>query len=216
MDVMIDIETLGTKPGCVVLQVAGLAFNRSEMISPPGNVTTETFAKMDRFNAYILPASQAKYELKADLGTLQWHLNLPRTALIRACSEGKDIADVLREFYLWIAEHLRHDYEGMIWCRGTDFDPPILEETFKRVGMPTTPWQYWQKQDLRTLLGTAFGALRQKPIPILEGTPLEELQGQEHNALDDCIRQTVHYHIAMQMLFYRQAWPLKQPSTKSA
>ena len=61
-----------------------------------------------------------------------------------------------------------------VWCRGTDFDIPLLRNAFNQFGIPI-PWHYSDVRDLRTL--DKFFVLPKLPRPA-------DLK--EHHALDDC------------------------------
>lgn len=62
-----------------------------------------------------------------------------------------------------------------VWANSPSFDCNILEHAYKQYGLQC-PWSYRQERDLRTLKWLA-------------NDPKVESEGQEHNALDDCLYQ---------------------------
>jgi inhibitor of KinA sporulation pathway (predicted exonuclease) len=66
-----------------------------------------------------------------------------------------------------------------LWCKGTDFDVPILNNVCKQYGIIPT-WKYSAVRDFRTA---------KKLFPHIEADPFV---GAPHNALDDAINQALH------------------------
>jgi len=62
-----------------------------------------------------------------------------------------------------------------IWAQGPVFDIVILENLYRRIGLPC-PWQFWQIRDSRTLLSSL-------------GDPREKNKAGLHNALEDAVSQ---------------------------
>jgi hypothetical protein len=178
--VMIDIETLGMKPGCVVLQIACVPFQlRCQEATIP--------ADKDRWLAYTVRATanfhlnvsqQLLTGMKIDGETLKWWAHPERTNIYPALFMAGAKADnrsVLADF----CDYIKPRETPYIWTRGIDFDLPIISELL-RVYDLREPWHYRHKMDVRTYLAAAFGT---------EMPNRDYYLGTAHDAAVDCLNQ---------------------------
>lgn len=163
MDVMLDLETLSTRPESVILTIGAVKFD------PWGeDVDTDNGLYM-RVNV----DEQLALDRHVLESTVEWW--------------GKQEASVREEA---LGEHGRESLETMtrslnkflvgvenIWCQGPAFDIVILENLYRQLSKPT-PWQFWQIRDSRTLFG-------------VHGDPREKDRKAAHNALMDCYYQAL-------------------------
>lgn len=161
MDVMLDLETLGTRPGCVVLTLGAIKFNPFDIDSQPG---PGLYLRLDADEQIALGR-----EVQED--TLQWWMK--QSDDVREEALGEDDRVPLISMY----KELNRFLVGVnnIWAQGPVFDIAILENIYRQQGWPT-PWQYWQIRDSRTLFG-------------VHGDPREKNREGHHNALADCVYQ---------------------------
>jgi len=136
--VMLDLETLGTEPGCVILSIGAAVFDCDGV--------GETWAM-----SVDLESCEA-HGLEADLSTLAWWLSRPSDQQ-GALEGGEPLADVLREFTQWYRER----NADQLWANSPIFDVAILDEACARVGV-TPPWSFWELRDYRTLSDLAVAA----------------------------------------------------------
>lgn len=139
--IMLDLETLGTTPGCVVLSIGAVAFSQTKGI-------------VERFAVAINPRSCMKAGLTIDPGTMYWWMRQPKTAQEAAMPELcerdfpvqyvnlKEALDSFKTFY-W-------GHSGQIWGDGAAFDQPILAAAYCAVG-DTQPWGYQSVRCFRTV-----------------------------------------------------------------
>jgi hypothetical protein len=160
MDVMLDLETLGTRPECVILTLGAVKFDPFTMNDPgPG--------------LYIRPDVDEQIakgrEVQDD--TMLWWLD--QTEDVREEALGTEGRISVEEMY----KQLNRFLVGVntIWCQGPVFDIAILENLYRQYGWPT-PWQFWQIADSRT----AFK---------MHGDPRVKGKVGLHNALEDCVSQ---------------------------
>lgn len=160
-DLFIDIEALGHKPGCAVIQIGAAVFDR------------HTGEIADSIQIYIQPEKNDRFH--ADLDTLAWHARQgtfphpPDIAEI-AFNTG-DAVDCFSEFLGGVSDfgHVIDD----VWSWGADYDFPIIEPLFERFAIGgEPPWMYWQVSDARTVWKLAFPGVKHGKRP--------------HHALDDC------------------------------
>ena len=129
-EMMIDIETLGLKPGCIVVEIAFVMFDlKTGLCAFP--------------NTYLLSIREQRVMgLTSDDETWDWWQKrggLPTGAL----ASPIDVLGILGQFY---EEH----QPQRIWARGADFDFPILRALFEAY-LLECPWPYYQQCDQRTL-----------------------------------------------------------------
>lgn len=129
MSVMIDIETLGTAPGCAVLSVGAVAFDRDGL--GPG------------FYQTISLKSCEEAGLSIDADTLEWWLEQGEEAR-EVLTGGGDLRDTLVDLSDFVEGH------DEVWANSPSFDCAILEGAFDAVGLET-PWAYYMTRDFRTL-----------------------------------------------------------------
>ena len=161
MDVMLDIETLGTRPECVVVTLGAVKFNPYTLDDPGPGI----YMRLDADEQLALGG-----EVQDE--TMRWWLDQVEDVREEALGDGNDRIK-LEEMY----RQLNRFLVGVdsIWCQGPAFDIVILENIYRQMGWPT-PWQFWQIRDSRTLFG-------------VHGDPREKNKAGLHNALEDCVSQ---------------------------
>ena len=152
MNLMIDIETLGTKPGYAILSVAVVPFGPSECDIPA------FYRKIDR-------DSNIDVGLISDTVTLSWWAKQSMTAYAEAFSGTQHIREVMTELHAYCKQWEKF----RVWGNGASFDVPMLEAAFEACGM-RAPWKYYDSMCYRTMknlfphipiikIGTAHNAL---------------------------------------------------------
>lgn len=137
-DMILDLETLGTEPGSVVLQVGAIAFN------------SYTRVELARFERNIDIGSQLLVGLTVDPKTLHWWGQQSREAQASVFAPGVSISAAVRDFMLFWGACGCTD-QSRIWARGTDFDPTIWAAAMT-AAETVVPWQHHLARDVRTLL----------------------------------------------------------------
>lgn len=140
MDIMLDIETLGKKPGCVVLSIGACTFDSVNMTMGTGH-----------FNGHLELGAQVAAGLTVDPDTVLWWFKQSDEARMdAACRDRMDPFVALHAFVRWYT-----DMNGTgIWGHGLNFDIPILEAVFSAVNL-VHPWKYNAGRDTRTLFALA-------------------------------------------------------------
>lgn len=158
--VMIDIETLGTTPGSLILSIGAVAFDQRGV-------------HHDKFAHWAIdPASCTAAGLTIDPATVAWWMRQSDAARAAAFSEGAThLSDVLQTLASWF---LSHDCE-QVWCHGATFDVPLLDAAYRAAALKA-PWAFWNARCTRTLYELA-------------GVSPDRSKGTHHNALDDAINQ---------------------------
>lgn len=148
-----DIETLGKKPGCVIVSAAFLVFD---------------FNEQKTFQQYVDDALYIKFSVKdqkdsgrhIDPETLDWWKKqddvvrrelMPSSKDVSIAQGSKMIVDYLSERGI----HGTNDKRVWRFCRGQDFDIPIMSEAMESVGMKL-PGAYWNSRDIRSFISGAL------------------------------------------------------------
>lgn len=160
---MLDLETLGTHPGCIILSIGAVEFDLDKR------------AITGRFHAHVDPQDAEDLGLRAEAGTVMWWLGQKQEAqqaLLGAEQHG--LAEVLNAFVDTF------DWSDMkVWANGASFDFPILKRAFEVVGRDL-PWHFYHEMDFRTVKNLVskedFDRVRVRPALA-------------HDALEDTIAQ---------------------------
>ena len=145
-DLMIDLETLSTKPNAVILSLGAVKFN-----------PYSDFIDMEHgLDIKVDVDSQITLGRDVQEDTLTWWEKQPKE--VQEAAFGASNRTNLDDF----VKALNKISVGVtnIWCQGPVFDIVILENLYKQLGTPV-PWNYWQIRDSRTLFGV-FGDPRNK------------------------------------------------------
>ena len=161
MDIMLDIETLSTRPDAVVLTLGAVKF------SPwASEVDTDTglYVRVD-------VDEQLALDRHVQQDTVEWWGKQAEEVREEALGDANrtsvtELLNQLNKFVVGVDN---------IWCQGPVFDIVILENLYRQVERPT-PWQFWQIRDSRTLFG-------------VHGDPRGKGAKGAHNALIDCYYQ---------------------------
>jgi len=170
--IMVDIETLGTRPGACVLAAAFVRFS------------DEAHCSLN----LSLPDQEA-LNLEKDESTLAWWRDQEAKhpgAWAAATHNAQSLAQALPYFAQWL-NWARGTDDLQLWCHGATFDAPLLFELYRRQGTPC-PWQFWQVRDTRTLYDLAL--IRKEDYAV----------SPPHVALNDAIGQTRAANAALAIL----------------
>lgn len=128
--VMIDLETLGTEPGCSILSIGAVRFNEDGVTD-------------DAFHRSISLKSCEAAGLEIDAETLGWWLGRNAEAQT-VLSGGDDLKHVLEDFSVW------YDQAVEVWAYSPQFDCAILSAAYDAVDI-LPPWSYRDERCARTL-----------------------------------------------------------------
>lgn len=167
LQLMIDIETLGTCANALVTQIGAVYWDLQT-----GEVTVNSKGE-DRFSVNISLASGFNHGLKVDAGAIKFWFEQPeahRTWL----KGGVELSEALTKF-----KQFYPDDKVPVWCHA-NFDLPILGDAYRAIGQKS-PVSYRKSRDIRTIVALA-------------DLPYEKGAEKTHDALDDCLRQIKYVH----------------------
>lgn len=162
MHVMLDLETLGTRPGSAIRSVGAALFDPAA-----ADASTETFYKKVR------SMSCWSAGLTVDADTLAWWNKQPKEVQDELKIGAEDLAEVVDAFHDWF----RRVGGRYVWSQGAGFDEPLWTAAARVVGR-TPPWKFWDARCTRTIYYAA--GFDPKSLP---------RAGTHHNALDDALHQ---------------------------
>lgn len=180
-DVMIDLETLGKKPGCIVLSIGACTFNRFS-----GEIFNTFYAEINR-------DASAAIGLTDDPDTIAWWQKQgeeARMLIARTGTEESATPEHATEcFVTWYKEQAKETRLNGIWANDPSFDCAILSHVIESVGLKT-PWPFWAERSCRTTvdIGLLLNINPKKTLTFF-GTP--------HHALDDAKHQAQYVSIIL-------------------
>lgn len=207
IDIMLDLETWGKKPGCDIRSIGAVVFD--PVAGMVGNVTpVEILNGSDAFTGWFYIATENPtvglttptgnhwddvekvnrlYPLQRDPETVDWWSKQSPEAQ-SAFENPVDLWKACYSFRNWIwkiskpterFENWEPSSNIRIWANGPQFDVSMLQAVFDAVGLPV-PWHYRAPRDFRTITDAA-------------GMSYDEFcnYGDAHNALHDAIAQAM-------------------------
>ena len=177
---MLDLETLGTAPGAVILTAAIVAFDVRG--SPPKLENT--------FYMHVDLQSCLRVGLTVEAGTLQWWLKQGDEARREAFDHEPrySIEQTLFKLVDFIRARAENIGTARIWSHGAGFDVVLVEEAFRRCGTGAPPWKYSNIRDTRTIYELAgIRSARTRPEV-------------SHHAVHDAIAQAYDVQRAYEIL----------------
>lgn len=163
--VMLDLETLGTRPGCVVLSVGAVFFDANLGLGA-------------EFYSVVKRSHQVELGLHEDPDTMKWWARQSEEAKRAVMAADEPDAPTVHEALAAFQRFIKLDTNVKVWGNGADFDNPILAHVHHSVELKQA-WNTYNGRCYRTLKNIAPG-------------PKIERVGTYHNALDDAKGQALH------------------------
>lgn len=165
--VMVDLETLGTKPGSVILSIGAVEFD------PDEQVLGKTFY------TNIDVKSQKEIGLKIDPVAVEWWKGQSKEAIDALKDNQVPIQQALADFNNWF----KANKAKYVWAHGASFDPVLMESAYDACGIKA-PWTFYDLRCCRTVLE-------------LSGIKKNAKYGTAHNSLEDSKAQAHAVMIAL-------------------
>jgi hypothetical protein len=156
IDIVIDLETLGTRPGCVILEIGACAIDPRN-----GKIVANFSRRLDSDFTYNSLINNDRYLSDDEVATVRWWLGDQERAdtllsLLSGYATATPIEKALGNFAdFYNCMVTAHTPEGVrIWANGPSFDIAILQAAYDRYGI-ARPWICWQERCVRTALEMA-------------------------------------------------------------
>lgn len=162
-DIMIDLETLGTRPDSAIISIGACRFNADAMDD-------------DGFYRAITIESNQLEGRDINPDTLVWWLGqTDKAKAVFTDPDRVDLGTALDDLRAWIGPKWG---DVRVYGNGSDFDIAMLSHAYGRQG---TPWKFYNVRCFRTL--------KEQPAAKKVPKPANALA---HNALFDAIAQAQH------------------------
>lgn len=165
---MADIETLGTKPGSVILSIGAVKFNAREVFK-------------EKFHIRVCPQSCIAAGLAMQWDTVMWWLKQgdeARKGLSDPQTPMVELHEALRLFTKYaLSANSADNIE--LWGNGANFDNALLKAAYDACSLEA-PWKFYNDRCYRTVKA------------LHPNIPMAKHTGTHHNALDDARSQAEH------------------------
>ncbi len=172
-DLMIDIETMGTNPGEMIISISVVPFN-IETGYVDGVHTFEKFVDIENETKLKVNPKTAVWWLKQDKEAINTILN----------AQTYPTVEVLRKFQYYMKGFVGRlplgkdgNVQYRIWGNSARFDLGMLEYAYKVYDLEA-PWNFLFERDVRTLVEFAPHIKKET-----------KFEGIRHNGLSDCYHQ---------------------------
>lgn len=133
MHVMMDLETMGTRPDAPIVSIGAVGFDKTSILR--------------EFHAAVDLGSAIASGAVVDASTIMWWLQQSdeaRAALV--APDPYSIVGALTELSRWI------DWDKAlgVWGNGATFDNVILRQSYHRTAV-ACPWPFWKDRCYRTV-----------------------------------------------------------------
>lgn len=129
---MLDLETLGTRPGDAILSIGACLFDPKEE-----KITSEFYVTINQ-------ESSREAGLKAQKSTLEWWQKQSPEAQAAAFKGELSLLSALTQFKMWLPELT------LVYGNGANFDNALLAAAYRALKMDQ-PWPFWHDRCYRTL-----------------------------------------------------------------
>jgi hypothetical protein len=185
IDIMVDLETLGTETDSTIIQIAAIAFDM------------ETKEEKETFNEIADISKNPEVRITAD--TLKWWLRTDKELFTKMLHSGNNSSYfILSQFYNWLDKLVKKygQKNVYLWGNGILFDNKMIQMQMKNNYMEY-PIFYRNDRDVRTLVDIYC---KQQDIPEedLKGS-FNDINLTKHDALDD-----VRYQIKLVHFCYNR------------
>lgn len=169
---MLDLETLGTRPGSIIISIGATKFDENGPYGEP-------------FYMRIDMQSCVDAGMLIDVETIKWWMKQSDEARAEFQKESVPLTEALIKFSNWTGytyKNIDNYWKEVVielWGNGANFDNSLLKAAYDKVGIEA-PWKFWNDRCYRTLKAM---------YPHIK---MEKRTGTHHNALDDAISQVNH------------------------
>lgn len=162
---VIDLETYGVEPGCVVLAIGAVQFD------------PYTGSMGRKFYRAINIQKSLLFGFHKEKKTVDWWKQQSTDAFLLTHSGTESPVTVLKQFSAWL-EEISNGQPLYVWGNSAKFDMGILGAAYKKCGLPY-PIDSYLERDYRTLYTQAEWTRN-----IRWSIPFE---GLKHDPVNDCI-----------------------------
>lgn len=162
MKLMIDLETLGTKPNSAILSIGAVAFDKTGL--------------KDEFYCNIDLKDSIANGFDIDTDTVYWWLSQDKQA---GSVLSKDKTAVATAMFR-LCDFIKENQPSEVWANSPSFDLVMLKNALQKMNMDY-PYPFWIERDFRTFLSLT-NALR--VYPAVAHNALEDAKSQAQTVIN--------------------------------
>lgn len=179
--VMLDVETLGRRPGYAIMTIGANRFSAEADRDLLMKRSNHFYSVIDSFDTQ-------NNGFKVDPVTLKWWKNEPIWKDLSA--EIRHSTTSVHKACVGLGQFLEEHRPDKVWANSPSFDIEMLRAMFKRMRVDF-PIAYRQEMDFRTLMELVYPDREDRPQPEL-GSLFPK-----HHALGDAMEQSIQVQKAM-------------------
>lgn len=145
--VMIDLETMGTRPDAAIVAIGAVAFDMPTRENPAPKLGRSFYVNVD-----LQSSIDAGLTVSGD--TVYWWLQQEEAARNKLLDNRVGLLEALGQFSDFFSTEIREGYKypgaEYLWAHGLDFDVGIMRTAYDNFGVKH-PWYYNKVRDDRTL-----------------------------------------------------------------
>lgn len=188
---MIDLETLALSPDAVVVDISVIPFDFNERKKFDDLVEQGKRLK--------LSIDSQKDDRTLDADTLAWWMKQPEEARKHLEPSDNDltVGQAVQQLHGFLLKSGINPQTAKGWCRGTDFDFPIINSMLRQVYGDSYKnyllCKYWNQRDVRTALDSYAELAGVKKVLL----PEQYIEGfVAHDSLHDCAKAIIELRYA--------------------
>lgn len=146
-DFMMDLETVGKRPGCAILSIGIVPFNIMDDIVGTGMEVHIGLADNVRLGLELDPETMEEFWFKPEHNAA---LNAVWVPALRSPNTVYEACEAVGQFVAAHGGLTRADSIKM-WGNGANFDQPIFNVAAARAGWKNNIWKFWNEPCYRTM-----------------------------------------------------------------
>jgi DNA polymerase III epsilon subunit-like protein len=158
INVMIDLETLSTRPDAAIVSIGAVKFSFDEK------------KIVDSFLINVDATDCKRHGMAIEKSTIDWWKAQPKEVREAWMKDPVPLEEAIDKFNAWYGNK-----SLPTWSHGASFDIPILEYIHRKVLNKFTIWNYWDVYCCRTIINLSEYDIK----------TLRDQNGSHHNALED-------------------------------
>lgn len=185
VDIIIDYEGFAVTPDAAVIELGAVAFEH-------------TLEKIPDFKQLVDSGFKCKFDIKhqkgkrrIDSATVSWWKSQALEAKVILIPSGSDVSieEGHKLFIQWIENNTGYNGKSHLYCRGNNYDIPLMDDCFKSVGMRHAIMErFWKFRDVRTRIEALTLQRDMTKVPVRRELLPNFIH---HNSIHDCAKDAV-------------------------
>jgi len=169
LDIMVDIETLGTNSDSTIIQISSIGF---DIITGKELYFFDECANITK-----------NKDMRVTGATIEWWLKTNPTLLLDIINrQDQDSPTIIKKFYDWI-KYLQKNFATYLWGNGIAFDNVMIKTQIEMIGL-RYPISYRNDRDVRTIIDLVGAKLGLSEKDLKDKYNDDTLV--KHDGFDDC------------------------------